>query len=255
MNRFKYLNGDNILREGETGGVTGTPVETKDDKIVAPEKDNKEDTLDVDTPIWETEPEEEKVVTTQTTVDDKNKPSPEELFDNHIKTLKFMGDIDTDKLSEELREGNSDTLQGIIATVGQNAYKNAIIDSKKMFDSQIASAVESAVEQAVSRVSGNDAVKTMHEALPFTKKAAINPMASAMLNKFTKGGQPLEKAIASVKKIFKEIASVSSKDLDLRIVPNNATKNNFNQSETQHDEVSDDELNWDEVFGVVEDGN
>lgn len=185
-------------------------------------ENNSENNVDNFSNLWENEDNKE---TENNNTNNTNTANAEpannaaDAFKNHIDGLDLTAGIDMNKISEGIKEGNFEDLTSAFKTVAGNAYQNAIMDSTKIMDAKIEKAVSNAVSQAKGNYQADQATQQLHTALPFTKDAAIAPVATAVMTQLIGKGKSSEEAIMGVKAFFAQTSKLSAKDLDLQIAP------------------------------------
>ena len=212
------------------------------------EDNNKDDNFDIDGTFWQNKDKEEPK---KEPVTDPNAISPAEQFSAYIKDIDFLDGNDITKLTEELQQGNTDSLNKMFSNVGQNVYRRSIMDMNKIVESKVAASVELAVNKATSKVDASQAVSEMHKQLDFTRKAAISPIAQAVLNQFMKQGLSVPDAIDKVKEFYSQVAKTSAKDLNLIVAPSDKPGARGFQN-TNAPQIDDDgnekEVDWEQVM-------
>lgn len=207
---------------------------------------NNTDNLDLDTNIWQNDNNGDDPANKRTS------PTAEQLetnFNSYVDGLNLTDGIDTAELGEQLREGNIDGLQNLIKKTASSTYKKTILDANKLVDAKVDAAVDKAVQKATSQVRGNNLVEKMHEQLPFTKKQAISPIATAMLQQLTSKGKSPADAINGVKQLFAELHKTSARDLGIANPPRNRPGNpQFNNSSAPQIDDDDDSPDWEELL-------
>lgn len=139
--------------------------------------------------------------------------SPQDVLDNHIKNLPLDVNIDPQKLSQELQEGNFTGLQSLLRESAQNAYKSAMVDANKIIKNKVEEAVDQAVQKAQGLNKADAAINAMNTRFPFTKDEAIKPVADAVLNQFLKKGASLDDAIEKVGQFHRRIIDKAHKEV------------------------------------------
>jgi len=175
---------------------------------------------------------------------------PNKVFDEHIKKLNLANGVNLDEISNELNQGNTESLNKALGTLASNVYRQAMIDTSKIIDKKVQEGVDKAIKQSTNAVQGNMAVDKMQATLQFTKNPAINPVATAVLSQLIKKGKSVDEAIAGVKVFFKQTATISAKELGLRNPPRDRPGGKqFNPSNIMTDD-DDEEIDWMDTLNI-----
>jgi len=145
-------------------------------------KSNGEDTVDVFANLWQDPVEDEKG-------GEKNKPQApattdedgNKKFNDHLATLNFLDGVDLEKVSQDLQQGDTKSLQSVLTSQAQNVYKRALIDSNNLMDQKIGKAVADAVKQGRTASHGDMAVRLMEGTLSLQKIAHLTQLQKLFL--------------------------------------------------------------------------
>ena len=127
---------------------------------------------------------------------------------NYIKSLNFLpeGGVNTQQLAEQLQQNDTSGLTELIHDTSKRAFVQAITTMDNLVQPRIAQAVNDAVLQSRETAHGDLNQLTMFRELPFTAQAAIQPVASEILQRALKSGKSTPEAIALVKNFFSQTA-------------------------------------------------
>ena len=136
-------------------------------------------------------------------------------------------------------------LEAIKQQVAANTYKATMLEMNSLVDSKIAQAKAETEQKSADNWNADLAVREMNASLEYTTDPDIAPIATAVLNRFIKQGDSVEKAIQNTNAFF---ASTAEKIGTPGISPSNAPgstpfnqqqSNNNQQKATSHDEWLD----------------
>lgn len=177
-------------------------------------------------------------------------PNVNEVFDTYIQELDLTKGIDLAKVSEELNQGNTESLGKAFSEIAAKTYRQAMLDMSKVIDQKVQAGVTAAVQQSSNAVHGNLAVKQMNTTLEFTKNPAIAPIANAALSQLIKKGKSVDDAVEGVRRFFQNTSKISAKELGLQNPPRGRPGN---QPFSGPNEITDDDDDgdWMETLGVV----
>lgn len=176
-------------------------------------------------------------------------PNADEAFNTYIEGLDLTKDIDLGKVSEDLNQGNTESLGNAFSSIAAKTYRQAMIDMSKVIDQKVSAGVEAAVQQSSNAAQGTQAVRQMNTLLEFTKNPAIAPVAGAVLAQLMKKGKSTEDAVEGVRKFFQNTSKISAKALGMHNAPRGRPGNQpFNGAGDIADD--DEETDWLETLGV-----
>ena len=177
-------------------------------------------------------------------------PDADKAFSTYIEGLDLSKDIDLAKVSEDLNQGNTESLGKAFSSIAAKTYRQAMIDMNKIIDQKVTAGVEAAVSQSSNAAQGTQAVRQMNTLLDFTKNPAIAPVAGAVLAQLMKKGKSVDDAVEGVRKFFQNTSKISAKALGLQNPPRGRPGNQpfSNVGDTGGDD--DDETDWLETLGV-----
>lgn len=234
-----------------TGQVA--PAQSQSDKEPTADKSNPNEANNVDPFIkmWDTTQTEDKSPSQTVVVEQKEKElTPAEAWQVHIDSLDLGSDVDAATIQADLAEGKNDSLNAALKSTGQKAYRQAILTMQPVMDQKIAAAVTEAVSKAVGSTKSSAALQALNDALPFTKDAAVAPIAKGVMAQFIKNGQPVDQAIESTRQYFIRSNKLSAKDLGLQHPPSPAPGGQpFPGMSNLLDD--DDEINWEDQLGGI----
>lgn len=180
----------------------------------------------------------------------EQKPDADEAFNTYIKGLDLTKGIDLAKVSEELNQGNTDSLGNAFSAIAAKTYRQAMVDMSKIIDQKVAAGVKAAVTQSSTVAQGDMAVRHMNDALDFTKNPAIAPVAGAVLAQLIKKGKSTEDAVEGVRKFFQNTSKISAKALGLQRPPQGRPGNQPFSGAGNITDDEDAEVDWIETLGV-----
>lgn len=180
----------------------------------------------------------------------EQKPNVDEAFNTYIEGLDLTKGIDLAKVSDELNQGNTESLGNAFSVIAAKTYRQAMVDMSKIIDQKVAAGVKAAVTQSSNVAQGDMAVRHMNNALDFTKNPAIAPVASAVLAQLIKKGKSTEDAVEGVRKFFQNTSKISAKALGLQKAPQGRPGNQPFSGAVNIDDDEDAEVDWIETLGV-----
>lgn len=136
---------------------------------------------------------------------------PNETFNKHIDSLDFSGGIDLAAGMTAIQGGDTEAFGKLIQQIGQNAYRNAIVDANKVVQQRVDKMADSVKADVSSSNATSDLVKEMHTQLPFTKNPAFAPIAQLTLTQFMQKGFSAQKALEEVGKYFQGLSGEVNK--------------------------------------------
>ncbi len=223
FNRINYApdagDGGGGSGDAGTGGDAGSQTQNQGEGEEQKQQGNNgKDNVDTFEDLWQPSEDggEEKPPQEQTP---EKKPVGDAFIKDYVGKINFTDGVDASKIYEGLSTGDPAALNAALSQVAQNTFKRALIDTNKLITSRVNAAVEQAVSKSRSNVHGDLAVQSMNVEMPFTKNAAIEPIAKAVLAQFMKKGQDAPSAIANVKKFFQRTHQISSKYLGINKPP------------------------------------
>lgn len=185
----------------------------------------------------------------QTTQEPEKKPDPTEVFDEYIKGLDLASGLDMAKISGDLNQGNTESLDNAFSTIASNTYRQAMVDMSKVIDQKVEAGVAKAVQQSSNASQSDMAVKHMNTELNFTKNPVIAPVASAVLAQLIKKGKSTEDAVNGVREFFKQTSQLSAKELGRQNPPHSRPGNQRFDNPVNSDDA-ENEIDWMETLGV-----
>lgn len=236
------------LYEGENGageGAGGVNPAGGEGGEKGKEESNKGDNIDQFANLWQ-DPVNDKQGKAQEPKDEPvAKDDGTKQFDAHLASLNFLDGVDVNEIANDLNQGNTESLTKMLSTQAQNVYKRALIDSNNLMDQKIGKAVDQAVQKSRTGAHGDMAVRVMEGTLPFTKDAAVQPIAKAVLGRLMSQGQDVDEAIGNVKKFFAHTANIASKELGKQRAPRSSPGSNFNgPADMSISDDGDDDPDW-----------
>ena len=228
-------------------GSTGESGESQQQK----KQDNGENNDDILKGLWE-DPTEDPNKKRQADVDLKQKPAddPSKTFNTYIDGLNLTDGVELAAISEELNQGNTDSLNKAFGQVARSVYRQTMIDVNRVMDKKIEQGVAKAVEQSGNAVQGNMAVDKMKGILGFTKDPTISPIASAVLAQLIKKGKSVDEAIVGVEAFFRTTANISAKELNRRNPPQSRPGGKTFQTNNIPEVDDADDVDWMEMLNV-----
>jgi hypothetical protein len=159
-------------------------------------------------------------------VKEQQNKTPSDEWQEHVKSLGF-DDIDLDGIQSDIMEGKTDSLKTAFAAMAEKVYKSSLLTNKSVIDNAVKAAVSEAVSKAVGTTSSNAALEMMHQQLPFTSDAAIEPVAKAVLAKSLKDGKKPAEAIETTRKFFERMQNITAKELNKGKPPRSSSNSDF----------------------------
>ncbi len=172
------------------------------------------------------------------------------VFNEYIEKLELTKSVDLAEVSEQLNQGNTESLGNALKTVAAQTYRQAMVDMSKIIDQKVKSGVEAAVQQSSNAVQGNMAVTQMNTALAFTKNPAIAPVAGAVLSQLIKKGKSVDDAVDGVRKFFQNTSKISAKELGMQNPPRGRPGNQSFNGTGDLGNDDENEIDWLETMGV-----
>lgn len=212
-------------------------------------KDNGDNNSDNFDNLWQDPTDETKDKNKQTTQESEKKPDPTEVFDEYIKGLDLASGLDMAKISGDLNQGNTESLDNAFSTIASNTYRQAMVDMSKVIDQKVEAGVAKAVQQSSNASQSDMAVKQMNAELKFTKSPVIAPVASAVLAQLIKKGKSTEDAVNGVREFFKQTSQLSAKELGRQNPPQSRPGNQRFDNPVNSDDA-ENEVDWMETLGV-----
>ena len=140
--------------------------------------------------------------------------SPDEVFNQHFESLNLDAGLDVEGVIIDIQNGKPDALASYTEQLTKNVYRATLAQTSKMMDLKVAKAVEQATTQANGEFNSTLALNELNEKLPFTKDAAIKPIADGVFSRFIKQGKPVGEAIGLTKQYFERMFKMSGDYLD-----------------------------------------
>lgn len=247
---MRYLNftSNRALREGENEGGTGggggdNPANAGGN---SGENNIENDVANFDK-MWEPKPSENGDNGDNNNSDNNNDGgNASEALANHIESLRLTEGIDMVEIGKGIAEGNYDSLNSAFSQLSANVYERAIMDSNRLVEAKVKTAVEDAVNQATGKTNANLAVRELNDALPFTKMPAFAPVAKAVFNQMMgEHDNDTAKAIESTRAYFKQSAELSAKDLGIQTAPSTGPgSNGFGKGSVNSGNDAGEETDW-----------
>ena len=214
-------------------------------------QDNNDNNDDILKGLWE-DPSEDPNKKRQADIDPQQKPvdDPSKTFNTYIESLNLGDGLELATISEELNQGNTDSLNKAFGQVARSVYRQTMIDVNRVMDKKIEQGVAKAVEQSGNAVQGNMAVDKMKGILGFTKDPTISPIASAVLAQLIKKGKSVDEAIVGVEAFFRTTANISAKELNRRNPPQSRPGGKTFQTNNIPEVDDADDVDWMEMLNV-----
>lgn len=133
-------------------------------------------------------------------------PDPKKQIDEYLVTIGLEPLVVTDAEKEEMKQGNFDNVFAKMNDKIRTAHLKAMSGSKTMIDNAVKEAVQQAMAGANSTFEGRINLQALHNALPFTKDKAIDPVAQSVMQKFLKRGMSTEDAIDGTRRYFAKVS-------------------------------------------------
>lgn len=133
-------------------------------------------------------------------------PDPKKQIDDYLVTIGLEPLVVTDAEKEEMKQGNFDNVFAKMNDKIRTAHLKAMSGSKTMIDNAVKEAVQQAMAGANSTFEGRINLQALHNALPFTKDKAIDPVAQSVMQKFLKRGMSTEDAIDGTRRYFAKVS-------------------------------------------------
>lgn len=243
-----------FMSDTGTNAGSGEPANADGEKTVENKGqennvDNNDDNL---RDIWQNPSEDIDAGKTpnQSTQTPQQTPDADKTFSTYIDKLGLTKDINLSEISQELNQGNTESLGNAFKSVADKVYRQTMIDVSRLVDQKISKGIEAAVQQSAHATEGNLVVRQMHDALTFTKDPSIAPVAKAALAQLMKKGKSSEEAIDGVRTFFQRMSKLSAKELGLNAPPRNRPGGQpFNPANAIQDD-DDEETDWLETLGV-----
>lgn len=143
---------------------------------------------------------------------DKTVVDPKVQLQNYLKEA-GLGELTfSDAEKAELAEGKFENFNNKVLGLIQNAHVKALSGAQTLIKDSVAKAVKDAMDGTKGYIAGQENVKALHAALPFTKDAAIGPVAQTVMQKFLDRGLSTEDAIEGVKRWSKKFVNLADPD-------------------------------------------
>ena len=174
-------------------------------------------------------------------------PNANEQFQAHIDSLDFHGGIDLAAGMASIQAGDTEAFGKMLSMVGQNAYRNAMVDSNKIVQQNVEKMGKQVQSDVSASQSTGELVREMGSQLPFTKSPAYAPVAKLVLTQFLQKGATPEKAIESVGKYFQQMSGEVAK-LNPG-APGGRPSGGFGGNSNQGDGNTSEDTDWINILG------
>lgn len=138
---------------------------------------------------------------------------------NYVDNLDFGIEIPKEKIAEIFENKDPTAMLDVMNNGIKSAVQQTILAVTKMIKGSHEELRREMDDAAKMRYNANEAEKTLFEAVPFAKKEAIRPVATAIKAAFIKKGKSDSEANDMVKAFFKHTMEISADDLGLEVAP------------------------------------
>lgn len=189
--------------------------------------------------IWQNIRSNNKTDTTQQQQQQQQtvKTDPAEQLKQYLKEQGLGEFVISEDTKKQLQEGNFDAFNNQVLGLVQQAHVKALSGAQTLIKSEVAKAVKAAVDESKGYISGQEALRALNTALPFTKDKAVGPVAQSVMQRFIDRGASQEEAIKGTGLFFKRVAKLA--DLDGQVNP--SRNQNYRGGNVEQDEGS---MNW-----------
>lgn len=237
---------------GEGGGGSGQQ-QSDGGNVNSDDKNNNKDNLISHENLWDASASDDKSGgngNDNNANANANQPDPNETFNKHVDSLDFTGGIDVEAGMKAFADGDREGVLSMLQQVGQNAYRNSIVDANKVVQQRVDKMADSVKADVSNSNATSDLVKEMNTQLPFTKNPAFAPVAQLTLTQFMQKGVSPQEAIKEVGKYFQNLSGeVGKMNPD---APGGRPTGQFRGSSNNSDGTSSENApDWFEMLGGV----
>lgn len=159
-------------------------------------------------------------------------------FESYVKGLQFAPAVNGE-LAQRIQQGDPVALQEYIGGIGQQIYKQAMLDATRLFSGMQGRIVDDAVNKASTLYGRDKAVTALQSQIPIAKNPNIAPIAQGVFAQFMKSGASQEQAIENTRQFLASMGNVDHKQLGMNSPPRSS---NGQGRGSPAGRVSDDEL-------------
>jgi hypothetical protein len=144
--------------------------------------------------------------------DNQQRPDPKAQMDNYLKSVGLEPIAIDDAMKEKMQGGDFSDFITQVNTKLVNAHVKALSGAETMIKSAVEKAVNQTKTDMQSSAAGERLRDALHEAMPWTKKPSISPVAQSVAQRFIAKGMSAEDAVKGTKAYFDSMNNAMNND-------------------------------------------
>lgn len=152
--------------------------------------------------------EEQSAPVQQVSVVNQQEPKgAEAVFNEHVASIDFTAGVDVANIQQAMQNGDNESFANGIRAIGENAYRQSMIDMNKIINQRVDKAKSEMATQSQTATATERAVASLNSALPYTKEPMYKPVAEGVFTQLLQQkGMTVDKAIKKTGEYFQKFA-------------------------------------------------